>query len=144
MNNQQEKPATILLVEDNKFLRKAAEAALRGRGFTVLTATDGEEALKLAQSVHNAPDLVLLDIVMPKLNGFDVLRLLKGDPVTSHIPVIVLSNLEQQNDILTARELGAAGYWVKATVGLDELVERVQTLLAEQASHEAGHEMTRE
>ena len=140
MTNLQEKPATILLAEDNKFLRKAAEAALRGHGFTVLAATDGEEALKLAQSMHSAPDLVLLDIVMPKLNGFDVLRLLKGDPVTSHIPVIVLSNLEQQNDVLTARELGAAGYWVKATVGLDELVERVQSLLAERANQEITRE----
>lgn len=139
-NHTQEKQATILLAEDNKFLRKAAEAALRSHGFTVLTAVDGEEALKLAQSLHGVPDLILLDIVMPKLNGFDVLRLLKADPVTSHIPVIVLSNLEQQNDVLTARELGAAGYWVKASVGLEQLVERVQALLAERADRELTRE----
>ncbi len=110
----QENSATILLAEDNKFLRRAAESALHSHGFTVLTASDGEEALKLAGC--NAPDLILLDVVMPKMNGFDVLRLLKREPATSAIPVIVLSNLEQHNDIVTARELGAAGYWVKASV----------------------------
>ncbi len=124
-------PPTILLAEDNKFLRRAAESTLRRHGFTVLTATDGEEALKLARS--NPPDLLLLDVIMPKMNGFDVLRALKGDPATSLIPVIVLSNLGDQNDVVTARELGAVGYWVKASVGLEELVERIQSLLAENA-----------
>jgi CheY-like chemotaxis protein len=127
--NMQENSATILLAEDNKFLRRTAEATLNRHGFTVLTASDGEEALKLAES--NEPDLILLDVVMPKMNGFDVLRVLKREPATSAIPVIVLSNLEQQNDIATARELGAAGFWVKANVGLEELVERIQSALAE-------------
>lgn len=125
--NAQENSATILLAEDNKFLRRAAEGILRRHGFTVLTAADGEEALKLAQS--SAPDLILLDIMMPKMNGFDVLRALKREPATSSIPVIVLSNLDQQNDVATARELGAVGYWMKAGVGLEELVDRVNSLL---------------
>jgi CheY-like chemotaxis protein len=125
--NAQENSATILLAEDNRFLRRAAEAILRRHGFTVLTAADGEEALKLAQS--GAPDLILLDIMMPKMNGFDVLRALKREPATSPIPVIVLSNLDQQNDVATARELGAVGYWIKAGVGLEELVDRVKSLL---------------
>src|SRR5579864_3276055 len=125
--NAQENSATILLAEDNRFLRRAAEAILRRHGFTVLTAADGEEALKLAQS--GAPDLILLDIMMPKINGFDVLRALKREPATSPIPVIVLSNLDQQNDVATARELGAVGYWIKAGVGLEELVDRVKSLL---------------
>jgi CheY-like chemotaxis protein len=125
--NAQENSATILLAEDNRFLRRAAEAILRRHGFTVLTAADGEEALKLAQS--GAPDLILLDIMMPKINGFDVLRALKREPATSPIPVIVLSNLDQQNDVAAARELGAVGYWIKAGVGLEELVDRVKSLL---------------
>jgi CheY-like chemotaxis protein len=125
--NAQENSATILLAEDNRFLRRAAEAILRRHGFTVLTAADGEETLKLAQS--GAPDLILLDIMMPKMNGFDVLRALKREPATSPIPVIVLSNLDQQNDVAAARELGAVGYWIKAGVGLEELVDRVKSLL---------------
>lgn len=125
--NAQENSATIVLAEDNKFLRRAAEGILRRHGFTVLTAADGEEALKLAHS--SAPDLILLDIMMPKMNGFDVLRALKREPATSSIPVIVLSNLDQQNDVATARELGAVGYWMKAGVGLEELVDRVKSLL---------------
>ena len=98
---------------------------MRSHGFTVLT--DGEEALKLAQS--RAPDLILLDIMLPKMNGFDVLRTLKREPATSPIPVIVLSNLDQQNDAARARELGAVGYRIKAGVGLEELVDRAKSLL---------------
>lgn len=71
-----EGPARILLAEDDRFLRKAAEATLRQRGFTVLTATDGEETLQRARA--EAPDLILLDLIMPKLQGFEVLRTLKG------------------------------------------------------------------
>lgn len=118
----------ILLIEDDKFLRKAAEATLHRHGFKILVATNGEEGLKLAQ--QDAPDLILLDLIMPKMNGFEVLRILKRDPATSQIPVIVLSNLGQQNDSVMARELGALDYLVKANIRLDELAERVKAVLA--------------
>lgn len=121
-------PLKILLIEDDKFLRKAAEATLRRHGFTVLIASNGEEGLKSAQ--HDAPDLILLDLIMPKMNGFEVLRSLKREQGTRPIPVIVLSNLGQQNDSVMARELGALDYWVKANLGLEELAERVKTVLA--------------
>ncbi len=98
----------ILLAEDDRFLRKAAEATLRQNGFTVLTAVDGEEALRLARA--EAPDLVLLDLIMPKVQGFEVLRALKQDPATAGIPVIVLSNLGQDSDVQRALEAGAAEY----------------------------------
>jgi len=117
----------ILLAEDDRFLRKAAEATLRRSGFTVFTAVDGEEALRLAQA--EIPDLILLDLIMPKLQGFEVLRSLKQSPETSHIPVIVLSNLGQDRDIQQAMESGAVAYLVKANLSLEELVKHVEAAL---------------
>ena len=118
----------VLLIEDDKFLRKAAEATLHRHGFCVVVATNGEEGLKLAHS--EKPDLILLDLIMPKMNGFEVLRRLKHEPATSRIPVVVLSNLGQQNDSVMARELGALDYWIKSNVGLEELAGRVKAVLA--------------
>ena len=117
----------ILLAEDDRFLRKAAEATLRQNGFTVLTAVDGEEALRLARA--EAPDLVLLDLIMPKMQGFEVLRTLKQDPATAEIPVIVLSNLGQDSDVQRALEAGAAAYLIKANLPLHDLVLRVRATL---------------
>jgi len=122
-----EQAARILLAEDDRFLRRAAEATLRQRGFTVLTAADGEETLRRARA--EAPDLILLDLIMPKLQGFEVLRALKGDPATAHIPVIVLSNLGQPTDVQRTMESGAAAYFVKANLSLQDLVRRVEELL---------------
>ena len=79
----------ILLVEDDRFLRRAHEVGLRKHGFTVLTAIDGEDGLRQARAER--PDLVLLDLVMPKLQGFEVLRMLKAEPETAAIPASVLS-----------------------------------------------------
>jgi DNA-binding response OmpR family regulator len=116
-------PARVLLAEDDRFLRKAAETALKRQGFTVLAAVDGEEALRMARA--EAPDVVLLDLIMPKLQGFEVLRALKADPATTRIPVIILSNLGQESDVKQALEAGAAGYFVKANLSLQDLVKRV-------------------
>jgi len=117
----------ILVAEDDRFLRKAAEMALKRRGYTVLTASNGEEALRTAQSV--LPDLVLLDLIMPKLNGFDVLQALKKEAPTAHIPVIILSNLGQERDVQQAMEAGAAAYLIKTDLSLQALVERVEEAL---------------
>src|SRR6185295_2089647 len=114
----------VLVAEDDRFLRKAAEMALKRRGYTVLTASNGEEALRTAQSV--LPDLVLLDLIMPKLNGFDVLQALKKEAPTAHIPVIILSNLGQERDVQQAMEAGAAAYLIKTDLSLQALVQRVQ------------------
>jgi CheY-like chemotaxis protein len=119
-----EQSKRILLVEDDRFLRKAAEATLRRHGFTVNTAVDGEDALQ--QVKHQIPDLILLDLIMPKIQGFEVLRILKQDPSTQQIPVIVLSNLGQESDVRQALQGGAAAYFVKANLSLQELVNRVQ------------------
>ena len=119
----------ILLAEDDRFLRKAAETALKRQGFTVLAAVDGEEALRMART--DAPHLILLDLIMPKLQGFEVLRALKADAATAAIPVIILSNLGQDSDVKQAMEAGAAGYFVKANLSLQDLVKRVGEVLGE-------------
>jgi DNA-binding response OmpR family regulator len=117
----------VLLAEDDRFLRKAAETALKRQGFTVLAAMDGEEALRVARG--DRPDLILLDLIMPKLQGFEVLRTLKEDAATAGIPVIVLSNLGQESDVKQAMDLGAVAYFVKANLSLQDLVKRVGEVL---------------
>ena len=120
-------PRRILVAEDDRFLRKAAEMALKRQGYTVLTAADGEEALRAARSV--LPDLILLDLIMPKLNGFDVLQALKKDAPTAHIPVIILSNLGQDRDVQQAMDAGATAYFIKTDLSLQALVQRVEETL---------------
>ena len=118
----------VLLAEDDRFLRRAAEARLRRHGLEVLTAADGEEALRVART--EPLDLVLLDVVMPKLEGFEVLKALKQDDATARIPVIVLSNLGQERDVTQAMALGAIAFLVKAHLSLQDLVDRVDAALA--------------
>ncbi len=117
----------ILLAEDDRFLRKAAEATLRQHGFSVVTAVDGEEALRLAQA--ETPALILLDLIMPKIQGFEVLRALKANPATAAIPVIVMSNLGQPQDVQQALDAGAITYLIKANLSLQDLVTRVEHTL---------------
>ena len=113
----------ILLIEDDKFLRRACEVGLKKRGFTVLTAEDGEEGLRLAHS--ELPDLVLLDMLMPKISGMETLEELKKDEQTRGIPVVMLSNSSLEADMQKAKELGAVGYLIKASLTLRELGDRV-------------------
>jgi CheY-like chemotaxis protein len=118
----------VLLVEDDKFLRRACEASLRKRGFEVITATDGEEGLRLAREVPH-PDVILLDLLMPKMAGIDVLRALKADPATSALPVLILSNSSRDGEKQEAVQLGAVGYYVKANLSLKELAAQVDRLI---------------
>jgi CheY-like chemotaxis protein len=120
--------ARVLLVEDDKFLRRACEASLRQRGFEVTTANDGEEGLRLAQLAPYA-DVILLDLLMPKMPGIEVLRALKAQPETEKIPVLILSNSSREDDKHQAMELGAAGYYVKANLSLRELAVQVDQLV---------------
>lgn len=124
------RPARVLLVEDDKFLRRACEASLRQRGFEVLTATEGDEGLTLARR-QPYPDIVLLDLLMPKLPGIDVLRALKNDPATAGIPVLILSNSSRDEDKQQAVQLGAAAYYVKANLSLKELAAQIERLVSD-------------
>ena len=125
-------PERILLAEDDRILRKAGETALRNRGYEVIAAVDGEDALAKAREAP--PDLVLLDVMMPKIHGFDVLRGLKGDPRLRDIPVIMLTNLEQASDIKRAADGGAYGYLVKSNLDLEHLAGKVAEALAARRS----------
>jgi CheY-like chemotaxis protein len=117
----------VLLVEDDRFLRRACEASLSRWGLTVVCAQDGEEGLRLART--EPFDLILLDILMPKLTGLEVLRALKAGERTRDIPVLVLSNSSSPQDIAEVTALGIMGYWVKANLSLRELGDRVAQLL---------------
>ena|ERR1700730_10042783 len=101
----------VLLIEDSKVQRIANGRALVKAGYDVIQAGDGEEGLRSAR--ENIPDLILLDIMLPKVSGVDVLRALKGDALLKHIPVIVLSGLGQANEAKLLKE-GAAAFLVKS------------------------------
>ena len=117
----------VLLVEDDRFLRRACEKGLQQQGFNVCTAMDGEEALRAIQI--EPPDLILLDLLMPKVTGIEVLRALKSDEKTKNIPVVILTNSSKETDVREIETLGAAGYLVKANLSLEELGHQVKQLL---------------
>lgn len=118
----------ILLVEDDKFLATALSDKLAREGFVVIKAANGQEAA--AKIRLERPDLVLLDLIMPQKNGFEVLAEMKLEPLTKHIPVIVLSNLGQEADIKKAKDLGASDYLVKSDVEMKTVVEKIKGELA--------------
>jgi CheY-like chemotaxis protein len=130
------KNACVLLVEDDKFLRKACEVSLKKRGLTVLTATDGEDGLQQART--NIPDLILLDMLMPKLSGLETLEALKKDEKTRSIPVVILSNSSIDTKVQKATALGAVGYLVKASLSLQELGDKVLSYLGMGTAPAAG------
>ncbi len=119
--------ARILVVEDETFLVKIYDVKLKKEGFDVGIATDGEAALAMAVSFR--PDLILLDLLLPKLDGFEVLRRLRAEPKTKHIQVIVLSNLGQEEDMKRARALGAEDYLIKADHTLQEIIAKIRQQL---------------
>jgi DNA-binding response OmpR family regulator len=122
----------VLLVEDDRFLRKAAEAMLKKNGFIVRTAADGEEGLHAAQAER--PDIILLDLIMPKIQGFEVLERLKADDATTSVPVVILSNLGQEADVTRALTAGAAAYFIKSNTSLSNLVDQVRAVLGGKAA----------
>jgi len=119
----------ILFIEDESALQKTFGEILRQEGYEMISALDGETGLRLAKS--GKPDLILLDLILPKMPGFDVLKKLKEDNETKDIPVIVLTNLEDIKDVDRAIELGATTYLVKAKYSLEEIVEKIKNALGE-------------
>jgi CheY-like chemotaxis protein len=116
-------------VEDNDFLSDIIHHKLETQGCVLVHAADGAEALKMVEK--EMPDLILLDIILPDMNGFEILEKIKSNPLTEHIPVILLSNLGQPSDIGTGKNLKAARFLIKATVSLDEIIEEIQSVLKE-------------
>jgi two-component system, OmpR family, phosphate regulon response regulator PhoB len=121
------KNARVLLIEDDKLLRKACEVGLQKRGITIITAADGEEGIRQARA--GSPDLILLDMLMPKLSGMETLAELKKDEQTRNIPVVILSNSSIESTIQKALDLGAVGYLVKASLSLQQLGDQVLSYL---------------
>src|SRR3989344_7626198 len=117
----------ILFIEDDTTLQESLGQVLKGAGFEVFHALNGEDGLKLAG--EERPDVILLDLILPKINGFDVLKELKGSDNTKHIPVIVLTNLESPEDIQKALFSGASTYLLKASYELEDVLAKVKKAL---------------
>ncbi len=117
----------IIVVEDDSFLSGLSVSRLQKEGYTVLSAVDGEQALKMVE--ENKPDLMLLDIIMPGINGFEVLRSLRANPEYKDMAIIIFSNLGQDHEIEEGKKLGADDFLIKAKFTLKEVVEKISTLL---------------
>ncbi len=126
-----DKQPIILIVEDETFLANLLLLRFKKEGFNVVQAFNGVEALdKLENQQH--PDIVILDLILPQKNGFEVLESISQNPQLSDIPVIIVSNLGQDSDVERGKLLGAIDYYVKARLSIDELVGKVRGLLAKQ------------
>ena len=117
----------ILIVEDDEFLRSLNAKRLEGEGFEIDVAVDGNEALKKIQETK--PDLIFLDLLLPNIDGFEVLTKIKADDNLKNIPVIVFSNLGQPEDIEKAKKLGASDFMVKANFTLDDVIAKIKEVL---------------
>ena len=120
-------PKNVLIIEDDEFLRGLINKKLTAEGFNMISAIDGEEGIKKAK--EEKPDLILLDLVLPNVDGFEVLSKIKEDPVSSSIPVIILSNLSRKEDIDKGVKLGAVDYIIKAQFTPEEIVDKVKAIL---------------
>jgi len=117
----------ILIIEDDSVLQKALTEFLTAEGFETVSALDGEEGVKIGK--EKKPDLVLLDIVLPKMDGYEVLKTMKADEGTKNIPIILLTNLGSVNDVEKALGLGATTYLIKADYKLEEVTKKIKEVL---------------
>ena len=118
---------TILIIEDDKFLRELISQKLTKEGFPISEAIDGEEGIKKIK--EEKPGLILLDLILPGIDGFEVLSQMKEDPSVSSIPVIILSNLGQKEDVEKGLKLGAVDYLIKAHFTPGEIIEKIKAVL---------------
>ncbi len=125
-----EKPGTahILLIESDEFLGSIYEKNLLMEGFKVSRAVNGERGIKIAES--KSPDLILLAVLLPKINGFEILEDLKKDKATKKIPVVMLTKLGSREDVQKGQNLGAADYLIKGHFRPSELVDKVKRILS--------------
>jgi DNA-binding response OmpR family regulator len=126
--SKKEEKTKILLIEDDPFLSSMYSTKFEMENFAVLAAVDGEKGLKLA--LNENPDIILLDIIMPKMNGFEVLEKLRDNAVTKDIPVILLTNLNQKDEIEKGMTLGATDYLIKAHFMPSEVVDKIKKVIS--------------
>lgn len=122
-----EKKVKILVIEDDITLNKIYQTKLGVMGYEVASAYNGEEAVAKAKS--EMPDLILLDLMLPKKSGFDVLTEIKADENIKNIPVIILSNLGQEEDVKRGLEMGAIDFLTKSNIKLADVVKKIQDVL---------------
>lgn len=120
--------AKVLVVEDDTFLRELIVQKLDRSGYDIAEAIDGEEGVKQAKA--EKPDIILLDLILPGIDGFEVLRQLKEDETLASIPVLILSNLGQKEDVEKGMKLGAKDFLIKAHFTPGEIVEKIKSILA--------------
>lgn len=116
----------ILIIEDEATLQKTLNDLLSQEGYEILSAVDGLRGMELA--FDKKPDLILLDIILPKMDGFEVLKKIKENKDTSQIPVVILTNLSSVNDIQKALDLGATTYLVKADFHLNDVLSKIEKI----------------
>lgn len=122
-----ENQPTVFIVEDDKFLSLVLKGRLEREGIKVFQAFDGKEALELLK--NNIPNLILLDLIMPNMSGFEFLENLRQDPQYSTIPVIVISNLGQETDVQKAKTFGVIDYYVKVRTSIEDLIYRIKEII---------------
>jgi len=120
-------PKTILVVEDDTILRDLISQKLKKDNYEIVEAIDGEEGLKKAK--EKKPDIILLDLILPGIDGFGVLEQIKKDPEIAKIPVVILSNLGQKEEIEKGMSLGATDFLIKAHFTLSEIVVKIKKIL---------------
>jgi DNA-binding response OmpR family regulator len=119
----------VLVIEDDRFLQKILLMKMRNDGFEVRGASDGEEGLSILKQ-GEPPDLVVLDLILPKVNGFEVLADIRRSSKLRGLPVLVLSNLAQEEDIKRVKEMGALEFLVKSNVSIQQVIEHVREAVA--------------
>ena len=119
----------IMLVEDDKSLREIYSIRLVAEGYDIISAGDGEEALALA--VQEKPDLIIADVMMPKISGFDMLDILRSQPETQNIKVIMMTALSSDDQRQRGEALGAERYLVKSQVGIEDVINTVHEVLGD-------------
>ena len=122
-----DEPKKIMIIEDDRFLSSLMKARLEKEGFSVTQAFDGEEAIQALKA--EMPALVILDLIMPKVTGFEVLQMISITPQLDKVPVVIVSNLAQDSDIEKARQLGAREYFIKVKISIDDLIGKIKSLV---------------
>ncbi len=118
---------SILIVEDDDFFRSLLSKKISSEGFVALEAIDGEKGIKMVK--EKKPDLIILDLLLPNIDGFEVLSQIKADASVSSIPIIILSNLGQQEDVERGLKLGANDYLIKSQFDINQVIDKIKNIL---------------